>query len=719
MNLGICEKPSQCKQVAEGLGLTQKNGYFQGVFNGETFVLISLAGHVLKLKEPNEINPSLQWGSLEGITDLPTNIPRIPNTQKSSFLNNASNIVRKFDFKCIYTMTDPDRSGAAIAFTLIHELQRKKQLNHNIPIKVAWFSQGLNKSNVQQAVKRPMDFNFGYAQFEADNARAISDYYWMYLVRAYTYFGKKGALSENLGSGGSKSSVVSVGRVQSALVGLIKHRDHLVKTYKPKKFYNISIFINGSEFKYKHEVSIENYKTHNGYIEDRDNVYFTDEKQMLEFKNRLLKSGKIKFTKVDKKPFDEHPPDVFSSKQMWNACTKQLSFGVKKTQTIAEALYREGFISYPRTKGTHIPLNDFSLEFIERRIKCNNEKHKELIQDVLNSINTKNYTPNVFRNSTSAHEGIIPTGKSINDFNGNSKIFKECKSVCKASNEDILKVFDVIYIQFCHSCLQPAKGFKANVLAEVDSLNLKGTSPALFKTSSQFYVSLGHLSHTNEKASIGSESKLFSPTQGESVSFETVKQKTSKTSKYTHYTEETLPQAMFNISKNVDNKELADILKKADGIGTEATIVQIIDTVLAREYVANNNGTFTITQKGLELINVIDPLLCSPQLTAAWEQKLFEITEAENAKTAVQLRDEFTSKQRYFLSSTIEKVITNFTPLIGTFKTYQIKGDGKPSAKQIKYAKHLSETKKIPLSPKTLSSSILISKFINKATGKS
>lgn len=127
----------------------------------------------------------------------------------------------------------------------------------------------------------------------------------------------------------------------------------------------------------------------------------------------------------------------------------------------------------------------------------------------------------------------------------------------------------------------------------------KKAPPALFKTPSQFYLSLGHLSHINEKASIGSESKLFSPTEGDSVFFETVKQKTSKTSKYTNFTEETLPQAMFNISKNVENKELADILKKADGIGTEATIVQIIDTVLAREYVANNNGTFTITQKGL------------------------------------------------------------------------------------------------------------------------
>lgn len=711
MILAIFEKSSQCKLVADALKFKKNGSFYEGSFNNEDYRFAALAGHVLELTPPDVINPTLSWDKLDGLEDLPETIESIPVNSKKKILDNvkfASQGVESIHFFC-----DPDRAGTKIYLSAIKHLKLESKHRKSI-----WFSQGLYEHNIKQAIQNPKDGNFIMSYYYAEHARAIADYYWMYLVRLYTWLGRKGALSENLGSGGGRSSVVSVGRVQSALVQLIKTRDDLVENYKPKRFYNFSININGAEFKYTHDAKLENFEQFNGYIEDRDNVYFIDQILANNFKKNLQAVSELHIVKSIKKPFKENAPDVFNSKELWSHCSKKLGLGIKAVQVITEALYREGFVSYPRTKGSHIPKSTYSTDFINLILNSNKDFDLKLQAEVRDSTSTASFIPNVFREENSAHDGIIPTGKKIELIKFDSELIKEAKLKIKVRDEDFTNIFNEIFRQFCLACLKPATGFKCDVSASVKTKNLTNKESSEFKTSSKFYESLGYLKWTDNNKETGNTEQLFIPNEGEKIPFDRVKLKVSNTSKYKHYSEETLPEGMSNISKNIKDPELAKVLKNASGIGTEATIVSIIDTVISREYVNLNAGTYTITDKGKELISVIDPQLCSPLLTAAWEQRLKEIEEEKNPAIAEQLANTFITKQRNFIIRKIKEAKEQYLDKVGTFKVLQYSGDGKPSSKQVAFAKKLSKEKKIPLSPLTLKSVVLTSKFITKALEK-
>ena len=62
------------------------------------------------------------------------------------------------------------------------------------------------------------------------------------------------------------------------------------------------------------------------------------------------------------------------------------------------------------------------------------------------------------------------------------------------------------------------------------------------------------------------------------------------------YTEGTLITAMKTAGKTVDSEEAQSILKEVEGIGTEATRANIIETLKQKEYikVEKNNGLFDL-----------------------------------------------------------------------------------------------------------------------------
>tara|TARA_B100002049_G_scaffold190683_1_gene147613 strand:- start:12696 stop:14861 length:2166 start_codon:yes stop_codon:yes gene_type:complete len=711
MDLVIFEKSSQITKVVEALKF-QKNGkFYEGTFEGKQYRLVPLAGHILELLPPDVINPDLAWDKLDGLDNIPNDIPMRLVPDKERYLSQVKAALK--GVKGIVFGGDPDREGVGLVFEVIEYLDIK------LPVSGLWLNQGLDPANVKSAFRNLKPKEFFLPRYYAQQSRSVSDYYWMFLVRVYTYFARNGALSEVLGSGGGRSSVVSVGRVQSTLVALIKEREHLVKTYKPISFFNFEIPIDDAKFTYQHGVKLEDLKhEYPGYIEDREKVYFADQQLASDFRKSLLQHGVLDIEKVEKKDFTENPPDVFSTKDLWAHCTKKLKFGSKKTQTIAESLYREAFLSYPRTKSSHIPKENFSLEFVKGTLDASPDHNTKLYNDVMDSLKDGSYTPPVFRTEKDAHEGIIPTGKPISKLDMNSDVFKEMKKKVGASEAEVLAVYHEIYERFAIACLRKATGFKCKVQASVAVKNLKQQDSSSFSTNSKFYDFLGFLTWHDPNKKVGSADELFIPEEGESVNFESLKLKKGRTSKYEHFNDETLPMAMTTVSKKIDDPLLAKVLEKAEGIGTEATIVAIIDVVLAREYVSLLNSKFVLADKGASLIDVIEPDLCSPHLSAAWELRLGEIENEKDVSKAKEMRDLFLAKQRRFIETKIEIIKEKYGDKLGTFEVVRYSGSGKPSSKQIAFAKKLSKEKGILLSPKTLKSVIETKKWIDKALGK-
>lgn len=711
MKLVIFEKKTQIDAIIKAFPFKKVGKYYEGNFNGEDYRLVPLAGHVLELTPPDVLNPDLSWDSVEGLDKIPDLIPMRIDEQKAHYVNSVKGALKGVNG--IVFGGDPDREGVGLVFEIIEFLDIK------LPFEGLWLNEGLDPNNVKSAFKNMKDKNFFLPRYYAQQSRSFSDYYWMYLVRAYTYYARNGALSEVLGSGGARSSVVSVGRVQSTLVALIKEREDLVANYKPINFFNFDIVIDGVSFSYQHNVKLEELSDElKGYIEDREKVYFADQQLAADFRKSILQNGLLNINKVDKKEFTENPPDVFSTKDLWSHCSKKLKYNNKKTQYIAESLYREGFISYPRTKGSHIPKENFSVEFVKKTLDSAPNTNTDLYNDVMDSIKDEKYVPPVFRKVQEAHEGIIPTGKPIGKLDISSDIFKELKKKVSYTESDVLNVFNAIYERFGIACLQKATGFKCSVVATVDVPNLKDGKESGFKTNSKFYDFLGFLKWHEPNKKIGDAGELFIPEENTKMPFEVCKLKKGKTAKYEHFNDDTIITAMTKVSKKVDDPLLAKVLEKAEGIGTEATIVAIIDIVLAREYVERQNDKFKLVEKGEHLINVIESDLCSPQLSAAWELRLSEIENEKDVKKAKEMRDLFLAKQRRFIENKIAIIKEKFSGQLGKYEVVRYSGDGKPSKKQIAFAKKLSKEKGILLSPKTLKSVVETKKWIDKALGK-
>ncbi|MCA9766968.1 MAG: topoisomerase C-terminal repeat-containing protein, partial [Carnobacterium sp.] len=93
-----------------------------------------------------------------------------------------------------------------------------------------------------------------------------------------------------------------------------------------------------------------------------------------------------------------------------------------------------------------------------------------------------------------------------------------------------------------------------------------------------------------------------------------------------YYTEGTLITAMKNVGGSSDNKENKDILKETEGIGTEATRANVIETLKKQEYIIVQKKHILVTEKAKTLCEIIkNDEITNADMTAKWEKYLKKI----------------------------------------------------------------------------------------------
>lgn len=90
---------------------------------------------------------------------------------------------------------------------------------------------------------------------------------------------------------------------------------------------------------------------------------------------------------------------------------------------------------------------------------------------------------------------------------------------------------------------------------------------------------------------------------------------------------------METAGKTLDEQEDQAIMKEANGLGTEATRADIIQTLIKREYIKTSKNRYYVTPKGEMLCTAVqNTLLASPSMTAEWEKRLKQIGKGEADK---------------------------------------------------------------------------------------
>ena len=230
MRVFIAEKPSLAKAIFEGLGgnasTQKKNGYYE---HGSDIVTWCF-GHMLALCDPEDYNPKYKEWNLD---DLPIKSVYPPKLKPIESSKNQLNIIIKLigQATSIVNAGDPDPEGVL----LVNEILT--YTNNTKPVERVLIAD-LNLKSVQKALAnmRPnSEFeNIGLSAL----ARSIGDQLFGYnLTRAYSI------KARSIGYG----SLLNIGRVQSAVLGLVNMRTLANLNHASSFYYDITAKFNFNE----------------------------------------------------------------------------------------------------------------------------------------------------------------------------------------------------------------------------------------------------------------------------------------------------------------------------------------------------------------------------------------------------------------------------------------------------------------------------------------
>ncbi|RVT59077.1 DNA topoisomerase III [Niallia taxi] len=362
---------------------------------------------------------------------------------------------------------------------------------------------------------------------------------------------------------------LSAGRVQTPTLSLVIEREKQIQSFVPKEYWTISAKIGESIAHFE---------------KNGEKRIFS--KEQVEAIINSTKNERAKVTSMTRKEKTEHHPLPYDLTELQRDANKIFGFSAKKTLNVMQKLYEQHkLVTYPRTDSRYLTTDMKDTMF--DRLQSVSAAYKEEAQKLLVK-KGKMEAANIFNNDkVSDHHAIIPTEQPV--------------FLHKLDNDE-KKIYDLIVKRFL-ALFYPKH--KYEVIAT--TLTIGGHSFIIHDTN---VIEPGFKALTGTKAA--SNTLLSSLKQGQEVGVSSVKSEQKWTEPPLRYSE-------------------ADILGKMEkfGLGTPATRAEIIERLVTTEVVERQNGRFYSTQKGKQLLELVNDDLTSPELTATWEQKLEDIAKGK------------------------------------------------------------------------------------------
>lgn len=567
MKVCIAEKPSVAREIANVVGASsRRDGYFEG--NG--YAVTWTFGHFCTLYSPDDYRPDWKRWNLNNLPMLPEKFQT--KLMKDSGVKKQFAVIKKL-FKqasIVINCGDAGQEGELIQRWVIKEANYKGKVDR------LWIS-SLTKEAVVEGFKslRPAsDFD---KLFHAGSARAIGDWLLgMNATRLYT-----------LMYGGGKQ-VLSIGRVQTPTLAMLVKRHLEITNFVSKPFWELETLYREVVFRYE-----------KGRFLKKEEADKTLEK---------VKDEPFTIISSKKKKGKEYAPKLFDLTGLQVYCNKRFSLSADQTLKIAQKLYEQKVVTYPRVDTTFLPEDVYpKIPNILSRLTNYSQLTGPLLGKTIRKSNR------VFNDKkVTDHHAIIPTG------------------VQTGLIGDASKVYDAIVRRFLANFYPDCIVNNAEVIGETAGLQFKAKGKEIVDPGWKVvYPKSKKKSTTEEENKTDNKEKILPPfVVGESGPHTpSLVSKNTQPPKY--YTDGTLLRAMETAGKTVENEELSDLMKE-NGIGRPSTRANIIETLFRRKYAFRQKKTIKATDLGIQLIDTIqNHLLKSVELTGQWEKKLRLIESGE------------------------------------------------------------------------------------------
>lgn len=571
----IAEKPSVARELAGVLGV---RGRGEGCLQNAQYVVTWAVGHLVNIAEPAEQNPA--WSGRWSMRQL----PMLPGRFVLGILPSTAgqyDVIRRFlvddDIAEVINATDAGREGELI-FRRIYLLAGSAK-----PIKRLW-ANDMTEKGLQKAFAGMVDGeekrNLGHAAF----ARAEAD--WLVGMNFSRLF--------TLRAG----SLITVGRVQTPVLKLLVERRREIENFEPRDYWTVEGQFGRGDESFK--------ATWFAPRDFKDSKIWNMADGQAVVEACVGRDGVV--LEMEKKKGRQKPPLLFDLTNLQKEANSRLGLSAQQTLSIAQDLYeKRKLVTYPRTDSRYLTTELFA-ECLDN-LRAVYAHFPEISQAAAANIKGgKKKFECVNDKKVSDHHAIIPTALRAD----RSKLGREEWAV-----------YEMI-------CRRFAAAFMDDAVFAGSTLWI-GVEGHRYRATGKIFQDRGWLEAEPWRAS--EDNPLPDLRKGDEVTAQSLELAAHKTKPPAHFTDATLLAAMETAGKLVDDEELREAMKER-GLGTPATRAQIIETLLARKYIAKDGKRLVATDLGCWAVDVVCsmiPQVASPELTGEWEKRLKEMEQGAYA----------------------------------------------------------------------------------------
>ena len=618
MRLVITEKNDAAKKIAELLAVgkaRQDKVYDTPVYRfdreGEQWVSIGLRGHILAVDfaETLTYNKKLGWFAADENgeileADIPDTLEKPPFAKRKPFTADSVNLtawklaalpylvyapLRKMPAEkgiirsmknlagkadSVIIATDFDREGELIGADALSVV---REVAPDIPATRARYS-ALTKDDINHAFTHQVELDVALAQ--AGESRQWIDLIWGAVLTRYLTIVKYAGFSR----------VRPSGRVQTPTLALIVAREEERLAFVPEDYWVIKAAFDaegeGGQFECTH--ATERFKVEAEALR----VMAAVEGQ---------KTGAV--VAVEKKARKVAPPTPFNTTALQAAAAAE-GISPARTMRIAESLYMDGYISYPRVDNTVYPA---SLDLAATvKMLCGVPSYAPYAQGLLKA---GKLTATRGKTETTDHPPIYPTGVGDPD----------------KLRVDEWKLYNLIARRFMATLSEAATVEGTKLTIDVNGEPFVARGDVLIKPGFRGIYPYG----------LKKDEQLPRLTQGQVVAFEDA----------TLLAKQTEPPARYSQGRLIQEMEKL-------GLGTKSTRHSIIERLLEVRYIQND--PVEPTALGIAVIKALGrfaPHITTPGMTAELEDEMSSIAAGEST------RDVVVSHSRKLLAEIMEELI--------------------------------------------------------------
>ncbi len=554
----ITEKPDAASRIASALDSTGKaqkivdNGVPYYVARGDRdLIVVSALGHLYTVTSQKKGRDNYPVFDIHWVPRYlaERNARRIQGWLKiiSKLAKNADEFIDACDY---------DIEGSIIGFCILKYACENKE---NIAKRMKYST--LTKEELGKSYRELLP-HLDFGLIEAGLTRHEVD--WLYGInvsRALTTAAKKTS---------GQYATLSTGRVQGPTLKFLAAREETIRCFVPEPFWTVkaTVKIEDVVFEAVHQKRIIKVKEEARAIDNDCKV----------------KNGVIE--KVETSDFQQLPPFPFDLGSLQKEAYRLFGYTPMHTSNVAQHLYVEALISYPRTSSQKLPPSIGYKAILTSLSKMT--EYRKLAEELLSKSSLR---PNEGNEEDSAHPAIYPTGNLPE------------KNLGVAER----KIWGLVVRRFMATFGDAAlrRSVKAQITLNGHHFDVGGRQ-TLEEGWLRVYKPIVQLE----------EPPLPAMNEGQIVNVIKVAQKKSFTK----------PPPRYNPSSLLRRMEREEI-------GTKATRAGIIQTLYNRKYIRDEK--IAVTDLGLEVIDVLRkycPALVSLELTRKLEQKMDAIQKGQETK---------------------------------------------------------------------------------------